>query len=261
VTTTDPALAALLARLRPQAAEAPALPPLREDPNFLRAALVKQAYVDAVASANADPALTDVFRAAAIVKAWTACVDELGQLRAELDARRNARMEWIGRGGGLPLGPGIPADTTPADAAVLRAAFNSAYERARNSNEDERRRQLADAERFDDDAVRRAVLTACLDDSQWHTVNRWADAHNPAAGALIVEFKQLAELVTGYTGNVDAKFEQIQFAAPPRPDEVATLPRLVDAHNANTQRHNGTVSVRNGQASAQGVLDLAQLLA
>jgi hypothetical protein len=258
--TTDPALAALLARLRPAETEPPELPPLREDPNYLRAEQVKQTYVAAVAAANSSPALTDVYRAAAIVKAWTACVADLGQLRTDLDARRAARMEWIGRT--LPLGPGIPPGTSPADAAVLRAAFNAAYERARQSNEDERRRQLADAERFDDDAVRRAVLTACLDDSQWNTVNRWAEAHNPAAGALIREFQALGQLVTGFTGNSDTRFEQMQFAPPPAPAEVNQLPQLVQAHNNNVRRQNGSLEVRSGRTPASGtILDITQLLA
>jgi hypothetical protein len=258
--TTDPALAALLAYLRPAEAEPPALPPLREDPNYLRAEEARQAYVAAVVAANSDPALTDVYRAAAIVKAWTACVAELGRLRADLDTRRTARMEWIGRT--LPLGPGIPPGTSPADATVLRAAFNAAYERARKSSEDERRLQLADAERFDDDAARRAVLTACLDDSQWNTVNRWAAAHNPAAGALIEEFQALGQLVTGYTGNSDTRFEQMQFAPPAPPAEVDQLPRLVNAHNNNVRRLNGSFEVRNGRTPGSGaILDIVQLLA
>lgn len=259
MTTANDALAAMLARLRPGAAEVPALPPLREDPAYLRAEQVKQQYVAAVAAANANPALTDIYRAAAISKAWATCAEQLASLRQDLDARRQARMDWIGRT--MPLGPGIPADTSPADAAVLRAAFTTAYERARNSTEAERNRQLADAERFDDDAVRRAVLTACLDDSQWKTVDRWAEQHNPAAAALIGEFKGLGELVTGYTGNSDTRFEQMQFGPPPRPRELAQLPQLVEAHNGNARRHNGSLDVRNGRVPAQAVLDLAQLLA
>lgn len=254
------AVAEILARMRGDAPTVGPLPDLREDPDFLQAGQAKQMYVDAVAAANADPALTDVYRAAAIVKAWNTCLAELARLRNDLDARRQARADQIGRG--LPLGPGIPPGTSPADATVLRAAFTSALERARNSSEDDRRSQLADAERFGDDAVRRAVLTACLDDSQWNTVNRWAEEHDPAASALIVEWKKLTGLIAGWTGDMDVRFEQLQFSPPSRPIEVFDLPGLVAAHNNNVQARNASIGVRNGQVPASGtILDIAQLLA
>lgn len=256
----DPGFAALLARLRPELAEAPSLPPLREDPNFVRAGEVKRAYVDAVAAANADPGLTDVYRAAAISRAWTVCVQQLGELRTDLDARRTARQESIGRL--LPLGPGIDPAASPADRVVLMAAFSGAYEKAKAASEQDRAEQLETAERFGDDAGRRGALTALLDDAMWKSVNRWAEAHNPTAAGLFTEFKALGELILGYTGNVDTRFETMQFAAPPKPAEVDALPRLVTAHNNNVRRLNGATEVRNGTRPGGGtVLDVAQLLA
>ncbi|WP_127501953.1 hypothetical protein [Actinoplanes solisilvae] len=234
-----PVLNALNAGRPPTPGEPPSLPEVREDPAFIAAGEAKDTFVRAAQMARMDHSLTDLYRAVGVVKAYNTCVQRLGELRVDLDARRARRMTWI-TSTGLPLGPGIPTDASPADRVVLLSAFTAAFER--QAGAEKRARVLADAQRFGDESTLRATLTAALDESDWRTFDRWASEHSPTSGALAREWRKLNRLIGGYTGEVEALFEQQMFTLIRPPEEVRTLPSLVQAANNQAEafnRHRG----------------------
>ncbi len=78
----------------------------------------------------------------------------------------------------IPMGAGAPADATPADKAVLNASFRTALERARDADSEQARKTLlADAQRHDDDMLRRGVLTAAFELGELDTVSDWVREH------------------------------------------------------------------------------------
>ncbi|WP_433361927.1 hypothetical protein ACQPZX_29400 [Actinoplanes sp. CA-142083] len=260
MTSPDPALAAILTRLRGDGSlTGPApLPDVREDRSYTQALAAKETYTAAAAQARNDSLQHPAVRAAAVVKAYNACIQTLATLHEDLESRRRTRQEWIETQ--LPIGPGIAPGTTPADRTVLLAAFNAALAKARETGTAGRASMLADAERFGDEAVRRAVFTASYDVSEWQLLDRWIDSHSPATRGLVDEWRTLQNLLLGYTGEMQLRFEQMAFAQPPKPSEVYELPRLVETFNATVRAHNGSQAVRSGQARAQNILDLGQLL-
>lgn len=233
----------------------PPLPPVREDPAWLEAQTVADQYTHDAQAARQDHTLTDIARAQRIAVAWKTTVDRISQLRADLFTRRRARVEWIETQ--LPVGPGIIPGTSPADRTVLMTSFTAAYDKARQANSDQRERMLADAQRFDDDTTRRAVLTAAIDDSQWPLVDGWAAQHATATAALLTEWRELRDLLHG-TGGTDGIFTSRGFQPPQRPGEWFELPRLVAAHNAAAIEHNR--SPGRGNAPARPIIDLGDLL-
>lgn len=235
----------------------PALPPVKDDPAVTQARALQAKYLDDLQAARLDHRPTDIDRASNVVRVWKAAAAKLAELAADLHARRVARIEWIEKQ--LPVGPGIAADATAADRAVLVTAFNAALEKARASSREQRLKMLDDAERFGDDVTRRAVLTASIDDSQWDVVNRWTGVASPETGDLIKEWMHLRKLFTGQD-TTDHGFQWQAFRALPRPPEWHDLPRLVQAHNQQVQNHNRSQSqVRNGQTRSD-LIDLGDLL-
>lgn len=261
MTQPTDALAQLLARIRGDgtvAGPAP-LPDVREDPTYKQAEQAKATYVADAAAARNNNLAHPAIRAAGVVKAYNTVVQTLATLHEDLENRRRARRDWIETQ--LPLGPGIAAGTSPADAVVLRAAFNAALTKAREADAGGREAMLADAERFGDEPARRAVFTASYDRSEWQLLDRWIESHSPGTRALVDEWRLLQNLLRGYTGEMQVRFQGMAFSMPPRPSEAYDLPQLVAAYNASVREHNGGVAVSRGMAQAQSILDVAQLLA
>lgn len=226
-------------------AEPPQLPPINEDPAILAGQEIQRVYSGEMQAARQDHTRTEIQRAEAVLRVWKTNNDRLAELYQDLQTRRTARADWIEQQ--LPIGPGIPTDTTRADKAVLQAAFNTALTAARAANDNQLADMLADAERFDDDTKRRAVFTAAIDQSRWNIINAWTQTHAPDTGALLTEWKGLKSDIAGRSisssGWVWQSFRQI-----PRPSEIDTYPRLVEMHNRGVQAHNSLFQVRNGQA-------------
>lgn len=208
------------------------MPPANQDPAVIEAQNIQQNYPGNVTAVLNDFSLSDIERGIRVVKLWQATRGRLAELRQDIDQRLRARLDWLHDR--LPVGPAIPADASPADKAVLQQAFRAALQAAREASPRQREVMLSEAERFGDDVTRRAVLTVCFDDSQTTTVDKWADAHDPEAGALIKEWRELRM----YPQSTDAAFLGLAFKALPRPQEVFTLPALINAHNAAAQQYN-----------------------
>lgn len=236
-----------------QAAPAP-LPLVREDPSIVAGYEVQNQYTAAAQAARAAFGLTDIQRAEGILRAWKTASDQLAVLYRDLQQRRHTRAEWIEAQ--LPIGPGIPADASDADRAVLMSAFNTARAVAGAATADQRTRMLNDAERFGDDVTKRAVLTTSIDDNQWDLVDRWAEMHSPETGALLKEWVALQEALDGR--GFDHAWVRQALHQPRRPAEYHELPRLISAHNAQVLAFNQ--SRNRGNAPAQDLIALDSTL-
>ncbi|WP_165984209.1 hypothetical protein [Streptomyces sp. YIM 98790] len=214
----------------------PPLPHPKDDPAVHAARTTRAAYLDAVARIRVQGNVTELDRARAINKAWRSTVAEMRGHYRDLTGRRQARLSWLEQQ--LPIRPDIPADASAADRQVLLAAWRTALDAARAADAEQRLTMLEDAERYGDATTVRAVLAAAVDDSQWPTVERWAAAANPEAGQHFTEWRELRTLMTG--ASIDNLWVSQAFAAVPKPDESAQLPRLVDAYNDKVMRHNAT---------------------
>lgn len=193
------------------------LPPTREDPAIERGYALQSAYTDAVAAARMDTRASDLAIAENLQRIHDDTVQQLVAARDDYDLRRRARVADLEQV--IPVGPNIPDDVDPADAAVLHSAFRTALTAARDADRDGRLAMLLDAERFGDDVQLRAVLTAAVDDSQQDIVDRWAARHPEL-------LPQLRELVELRTDHMYALWRAQAFTIPPLPPEVADLPQL-----------------------------------
>lgn len=197
------------------------LPHPNADPDHLAARRSKEDFTAAAKAARENFRLSDLAKAEEISAAYERHVQETAAAYESVTARRRARLEYLESL--LPVGPGIPAGTSPADAAVLMTAFRTAFTTAKEAPRDKRRALLAEAERFDDDMMRRAVMTAALDDAQMDIVQPWTELHLDKAD-LLEEIRALREALAG-RGMLpvwDAK----DFKPLPKPLEAHDLPIL-----------------------------------
>ncbi|WP_405492992.1 hypothetical protein [Streptomyces sp. NBC_00096] len=205
------------------------MPTHDQDPDINAARQTQADYLTAVQAARSDYRASDLAKAEAIDAAYTAYRTALQGAWDSLTSRRRARLEYLETL--VPVGPGIPTDSTPADRAVLMAAFRAALERAQETGREGRVKMLQDAERWDDDAARRGALTAILEDSDWHTVRAWAQQHLTTAG-YVEEVVGLRGALAGTSTDTNARFAVRECTAVRPPAEVVDLPRLLSIRDA-----------------------------
>lgn len=229
------------------------MPPMGQDKAVLRGQELRQQFTEAVFSIRSDNRLTDLDVARRITTLYEDTNAKLAALFEDMQARRRARLADLETT--VPLGPDIPANASPADKAVMFQAFRSALEQARQtvtqpagmSNTDltpipspSDRNTLAsmldDAERFDDDALRRAVLTVAYERGDMRLVISWAEQHGVAD-----QLNEFAELSSAIAGHGIAGHWNATVFAPirPAPPEVANLPRLEAAQQAQVSERTG----------------------
>ncbi|HWK92625.1 MAG TPA: hypothetical protein VNR17_10245, partial [Luteimicrobium sp.] len=108
-------------------------------------------------------------------------------------------------------------------------AFRSALTQARDATD--LSALLADAERFDDDTLRRAVLTVAVDDGQLGLVRRWTDR-----AGVTDQFEELVALREALAGRgMSALWDHKIFTPLGRPREAFDLPALEAADQASRQ--------------------------
>lgn len=197
------------------------LPHPNEDPDHLAARQSKADLAATVKAAREDYRLSDLARAEQISAAYERHVQEVRAAYERIVTRQRARLEYLESL--LPVGPGIAAGTSPADAAVLMAAFRGAFATAQEASRDKRRALLAEAERFGDDMMRRAVMTAALDEGQMDIVKSWTELHLDKAD-LLEELQELRRTVAGIS--TAALFAGQDFKPMPKPLEAHDLPIL-----------------------------------
>ncbi|WP_405359800.1 hypothetical protein OG535_13290 [Kitasatospora sp. NBC_00085] len=199
------------------------MPTQDQDPDVNSAREAQQQYLTALQRTRSDYRLSDLAKAEAIDAAYTAYLGALQAAWDRLQERRRKRLEYLE--GLVPVGPGIADGTSPADRTVLMTAFRTAYDRALDTNLAGRARMLADAERFDDDAVRRGTLTAVVDLSEINTLRAWSEHHLTTA-AYLPEVGELREAIALRSTRADHRVAQQAFQAARVPEEVRALPRL-----------------------------------
>ncbi|MGO1054517.1 hypothetical protein [Crossiella sp. CA198] len=210
----------------------PALGPVRDDPAVQAGYAAQDAYLTCIQEIreNWSGDLDELAQAEQIVTAYEALLAELDRLRTDLHDRRRARLTELETL--VPVGAGVPEDASAADAAVLNAAFRTALEKARDAGGSKARRELlAEAERYNDDTLRRGVLTAAFEAGELDTLNDWARAHTDLDEGFATELRTLRGQLAG-TIRADAAWEQQALRAPRRPQEVFSLPTLRSAREA-----------------------------
>ena len=206
---------------RPSGKEPAKLPHPNEDPSHLAARQAKADYYQAMQKARGDWRISDLEKAEQINKAYETYTTTLTKSYEDLYARRRTRLEWAEAQ--VPFGPGVTADTTPADKAVLISAFRVALDKVRAADLDERHRLLREAEAFDDDTMRRAVLTAAAEDSHRKLLDEWA-APRPGMAALVDEVVGLRRDLRG--AGTNRGFERQDLFPEKPPQEARALPGL-----------------------------------
>ncbi|MFF3452880.1 hypothetical protein ACFYXH_00880 [Streptomyces sp. NPDC002730] len=212
------------------------MPTHDQDPDVTAAREAQTAYLAAVQTARSEYRLSDLAKAEAVDAAYTTYVTALQTAWDGLTERRRARLEHLEQL--VPIGPGIPADATPADRAVLMTAFRAAFDKANSTDRPGRVRMLQDAERWDDDAARRGALTAIVDNSEWHAIRDWANQHLTTAGYL-EEVTELRAALAGTSTKPDHRLAVQACRAVRPPQEVQALPQLIrlrDARETEGQR-------------------------
>ncbi|MGY1660768.1 hypothetical protein ACI78Q_06025 [Geodermatophilus sp. SYSU D00705] len=206
------------------------LPPVQFDPAFQRALELRQGYDETVADIRADQTASELTMAQEIAQVLSFANTELVTAYKDLMARRQARKEHLQ--GFLPVGPALDEDQSPADRAVIQSLFRAALAEARSSSDDQLTETLADSQRYGDEVVTRAVLTALVERGRIDIVkSRWADA-----AGLADAIDEAAELLDGW-GPWSLAVRNA-FAPLPKPQEVERLPDLQAQAVAEVQRFN-----------------------
>jgi hypothetical protein len=230
--TTPSPFANLTARTVLQPNDLPTAPPAgmpapNEDPDRLAARAAKQAFTDAAQAARENFELSDLAKARQISAAYDTYIAANAAAYERLTARRRARLDYLEQI--VPYGPGIAEGTSPADKAVLMTAFRTALATAKDAKgRHERARLLSEAEVYDDDAMRRAVLTFALDNGEIETVRAWSEAHLDVAG----HFNEIADLRGALAGNSHG-WDFQDFSPLRKPREAIDLPQLERAAAAS----------------------------
>ncbi|WP_405017385.1 hypothetical protein OHV05_10125 [Kitasatospora sp. NBC_00070] len=227
------------------------LPHPNDDPAFAKARQSVQAYTAAAASIRGDFNITDVAKAEGITTIHGEHVKQVQAAFDDLTRRRRTRLEYLETL--VPVGPGIPEGTSPADKAVLMTAFRNAYAAAQDARTPaDRQTLLAQAERFDDDAMRRAVLTVVIENSETDTLRTWTDQHLTTGGYL-AEVIELREALAG-RGQIHLWNAQT-FRPAPRPQEAAELPGLIAARAAAQRAAIRNPNVKAGRILPRGITE------
>ncbi|MFF3875090.1 hypothetical protein [Streptomyces sp. NPDC001978] len=221
------------------------LPHANQDPDHAAARASKETFTAAARAVRENPNISNRLKAQQVTDLYDTHVKETAQAYEQLTNRRRARLEYLEAL--VPVGPGIPADTSPADRAVLMTAFRTALDKVQDTDRDGRARLLAEAERFGDDAMRRAVLTSALDNGEQPTIRDWTALHLDQKGYLD-EVGGLREALAGR--GTDHLWDMQDFKPLPKPQEAYQW-RLI-ADDPNAQPGDRGVQVRPGVVTFRG---------
>jgi hypothetical protein len=217
------------------------MPPINEDPAIIRGYAMRNAFDLECTPILADTTLSDVGMAQKIANLHAVVTTELAAARENYKKRRAARTAELEQV--VPIGPDVPPAASPADKAVLMQAWRTTLADARECDRDGRSQMLAEAERFDDDTVRRAVLTAASDNGQSDIIQQWARTRPEIAA-------QLSELLALRDSYVTDNMVALQAFGPlPVPTEMANLPALLANAEYERQMFTNTGLIRKGPAT------------
>lgn len=148
-----------------------------EDPDHLAARQARLDFAGRVQEIRDSRVWSDEHKAEQIAALYEQHVKEISDAYGRVTERRQARLDYLN--GLVPSGPGIPDDASPADRAFLVQAFRSNLEQATNAPRGDLPQLLAEAERYGDDSMQRAVLQHASDSGNTRLINDWvARTHN-----------------------------------------------------------------------------------
>ncbi|MFD3503730.1 hypothetical protein [Streptomyces sp. NPDC058678] len=199
------------------------MPHPNEDVDHLAARTSKTTFVEQADPIRSNHDASARWKAQQVSDLYDVHVREITEAYERLTARRRERLAHLESL--VPVGAGIAEDATPADKAVLMTAFRVAWKEAQATDRAGRMRMLAEAERFGDDAQRRAVLTFAVDHGEVDTVRAWTDFHLEEKG-MVDEAQSLREVLAGRGPN--RGFERQDFTPVPKPQEAYDWPLIAD---------------------------------
>jgi hypothetical protein len=204
------------------------LPPVPQDPAYLEGRQVKAAFAERSQQIREDFGITDVAKAEQITAAWEAANITLASLWRDIQARRVARIDELEAL--IPVGPGVPPNTSPADTAVLMQAWRGALAQAQEAEPAALQKMFDEATRFDDEVVLRAVLTVSRDDfGRGGLVSKWA-----ALNGFTDIFEELSGLYDETSGQSIWRLPLLLALRPiEKPQEAWDLPSLTAARDAS----------------------------
>ncbi|WP_159769372.1 hypothetical protein [Streptomyces sp. HM190] len=203
------------------------LPHPNEDADHLAARTSRQTFMDKAGPIRGNADASARWKAQQVTALYDTHVREVTEAYERLTERRRARLAYLESL--VPVGAGIAETATPADKAVLMNAFRAAWKEAQGTDQGGRARLLAEAERFGDDAMRRAVLTFAVDHSEETILRDWTERHLDQEGYL-GEVRQLRETLAGR--GPERGFERQDFTPLPKPQEAYDWPLIQDAPDA-----------------------------
>jgi hypothetical protein len=199
-----------------------------EDQDHLTARAARDWYKGRLAEIRQDPMLSDLAKRKAIAEAHRQHVQDMTEAHGRLTARRQARLDYLN--GLVPSGPDIPEGTSPADRAVLLTAWRAANDAVRNApSRQARAALLADAQRYGDDIMQRAVLTHAQETGDLGAVDRWVQDTHGVKGWQ-AETGQLRGALAGQREH--APWDYLDFHTEQPPKEVSQLQVLEAAGGA-----------------------------
>lgn len=206
-----------------------------EDPAHLAARESKARFTEQSKAVRGNFDLSDLAKAEHLEVLYETHLAELENAFIELTDRRRTRLTYLEDL--VPVGPGIPDGTSAADRAVLMTAFRGAYATAQGAGgRPERERLLAEAERFDDDAMRRAVLTVAIDSGETELLRAWSEQHVETS-RYMEEVAKLRNLLGGLGASTELAFQGQDFRPERKPAELNDLPVLRAARDAAHAGH------------------------
>lgn len=203
------------------------MPHPNEDADHLAARASKTTFTAMTAGVRSNHNTSARYKAQQVAELYDTHVQQLTEAHESLTTRRRERLAHLESL--VPVGAGIPENATPADKAVLMTAFKAAWKEVQETDRAGRQQLLAEAEKFGDDAARRAVLTYAVDLGEVDTVRTWTDFHLDEKG-LVDEAQKLRETLAGR--GLSRGFERQDFTPVPKPQEAYDWPLIKDDPNA-----------------------------
>ncbi|MGW6456657.1 hypothetical protein ACWF94_12165 [Streptomyces sp. NPDC055078] len=195
-----------------------------DDPDHLAARQSRAEFAARAEEIRASVQWSESYKAEQLNALYREHVKEIAGAYGRVTDRRRARLDYLD--GLVPSGPGIPEDASPADRAVLIAAFRGALEQAKGASREQRRQLLAEAGRYGDDAMQRAVLQHATESGDVSLVNDWV-AQTHGVHGHSEERRQLTNSLSGTPFKSGWDFKD--FHTPPPPPEIKGMSTAPDA--------------------------------
>lgn len=216
-------MAGLFDRLAARAGTTPPPNPFsvhpNDDPDHGTARAARGWYTNRVAEIRADPMMSDLAKTQALAAAHRQHTADMAQAHGRLTARRQARLDYLT--GLVPSGPDVPEGTSAADRAVLLSAWRAALTAVRQAPDRQARAALlADAQKYGDDTMQRALIAHATETGDARTVDRWVQDTHGVTGWQ-TETGQLRGALDG-TGP-RPQWDWSDFHAEPAPKEARGL--------------------------------------